>query len=224
MSASSDRAPGDLARRIGHAMRSSLGVLHTAHAELPGADPALRDRMLALAQRATDQLEHMALRLSVLGRLEYGSAPEVGEAEIADLVERAKQQVVRRRPRRGIEVGVRVDDPHLAISIDRALVELAFVELLDNAVRAARRRVELRVTCDDGGLRVIVRDDGPGIDTSTFDRARSRTVPLDDRSGLAIGVWLADSVARLHDGSLSLQPENAPSGGGSAVELSIPRA
>jgi signal transduction histidine kinase len=47
---------------------------------------------------------------------------------------------------------------------DHAVLLRVLVNLLDNAVRHARSRVELRVLASDAEVRLEVLDDGPGID------------------------------------------------------------
>jgi signal transduction histidine kinase len=108
----------------------------------------------------------------------------------------------------------------------RQLLAQAVANLIDNALRFTPigGRVRLSARQDEGRVRVLVADSGPGIPASERDRAvepfvrLANAAPGDGGSGL--GLNLAAAVARLHGGTLRLE-DNRP---GLAAQLDLPSA
>lgn len=89
-------------------------------------------------------------------------------------------------------------------TFDRHLVRLALEAALHNAGRHARRRVQLGVAADRGGLRFEVLDDGPGPG-----------VPSDHERSTGLGTALCRAVAEAHrmagrTGEVSLDAQGLP--------------
>jgi anti-sigma regulatory factor (Ser/Thr protein kinase) len=66
--------------------------------------------------------------------------------------------------------------------------ELVVSELVTNAVRAGSSRISVRLTVDDDGLQVAVRDDAPG-------RPNPRAATVHDRDGRGLSIVEALSSA-----------------------------
>ena len=110
---------------------------------------------------------------------------------------------------RGLRLDVRLDGP-LPTRGDRALVQQAAANLLDNALKFSPPggTVLLRGARGAAGVRVEVVDQGPGILPPDLARAserffrgeRARSTP-----GFGLGLTLVRAVAQLHGGELSLE-------------------
>jgi len=74
---------------------------------------------------------------------------------------------------------------------DRELVSDCLVNALQNALRHARREVQLTVAESDGQLRLTVADDGPGVPEHAL-TARS------EGSHSGVGLFIARRIADLH--------------------------
>jgi signal transduction histidine kinase len=99
------------------------------------------------------------------------------------------------------------------------LVEL-LGSLLDNAAKWARATVSVQAAEEEGGLRVVIADDGPGIPPEDRRAALARGTRLDPaRSGSGLGLAIARDIATAYGGALEL--DEAP-GGGLAVRLRLP--
>lgn len=101
--------------------------------------------------------------------------------------------------------------------------------LLSNAITATPSggEVAVRVEADgvDGGVRVIVDDDGPGLDAESRERAFERFWRGAGRprgSGSGLGLPIARRLARLASGDVML--DTAPGGGTRAVVTLRPPA
>ena len=190
----------------------------------------------------TMRLAQMAEDLLVLARLEERAGlaqsdgsrrggprpagrPELtaGTVDLAGLV----LTTTGRYPQARVPVSASVPEPCLVAGDADALGRM-LVNLIDNAVRYARSRVTVAVTCADGSVLVTVTDDGPGIAADDLERAFERFTTLDgararrddDVSGAGLGLAIVRATALAHGGTAWL--ENA--GPGLRARVRLPRA
>jgi two-component system nitrogen regulation sensor histidine kinase NtrY len=110
--------------------------------------------------------------------------------------------------------------PELAISADGDQLDQLLINLVRNAVDAARETgggVEVGWTRQDGYLEVRVTDEGPGLaDTANLFVPFFTTKP----NGSGIGLALSRQIAEAHGGTLTL--ENRRDGQGVEARLQLP--
>ncbi|MBD0023514.1 GHKL domain-containing protein [Gordonia pseudamarae] len=115
-----------------------------------------------------------------------------------------------------------VDDAAMAVLSPRDVVTVVG-NLVDNALDAADPDdpwVEVTVTADDAGVRIVVADSGPGMDLETLAAAQHRgfsTKDGGDERGRGLGLALVTQVVAAHRGQL--RAENTY---GSVVSVVIP--
>jgi len=125
---------------------------------------------------------------------------------IAPLLERLIS-VMKRLPR-GAELdwALRAYDAKLSAPIDPRDLEDLFGNLLDNARKWARTRVDVSVTATSDRIVVAVGDDGPGIPEDRRSEVLSDGVRLDRTvPGTGIGLAIAKDLTTLHRGTLGLE-------------------
>ena len=108
-----------------------------------------------------------------------------------------------------------------AVPLDRPRLEQALGNLLQNALQAARTRVRVGWTLEHDRLRLVVEDDGPGIDPAIRDRLFEpffTTKPVGDGTGLGLSV--AHAAVKDHGGELLV--DDSPLGG-ARFTLDLPR-
>ena len=94
--------------------------------------------------------------------------------------------------------------------------------LVDNACKWARTRVEVRSSLDNGHVVITVEDDGPGLDPSLRESVLQRGVRADEAApGSGLGLAIVADLVELYGGSIRL--ESSPLGGLRAV-LKLPTA
>lgn len=115
--------------------------------------------------------------------------------------------------------GATIDAPDEAlIRADERLVELALVNLLENAqTHGGRAASALRVTRVDAGVRVAVIDEGTGVEPEALARLFERHWRGPGSSGAGLGLALVSAVALRYDGSV----DAAPGPGGRGLEVGI---
>ena len=157
----------------------------------------------------TDQLLSMLETTLEISRAEAGLGRErFATIDLAALVRDMGDMYEPLADDRGVEIAVEAPAP-LFVHVHRELVGRAVANLVDNALRYGRKggRIELAALAADDGICLTVRDRGPGIAVADRQAALSRFGRLDSarrHGGAGLGLSLADSVARMHGGTLTL--------------------
>ena len=201
--AESRRAQRQLIADASHELRTPLATVQanvellSRAGELP---PSERDQ---LREDLLSQLRELTGLVGDLVELARERPPESELDEIdltalvADCVERARS--------RGGDVAFECTLEPSEVRGDRARIERAVTNLLDNARKWSPGGGTVHVTVADG--EVVVRDDGPGIDAAdrpyVFDRfyrsAEARRLP-----GSGLGLAIVRQVAEMHGGGAEL--------------------
>ncbi|MET7517141.1 HAMP domain-containing sensor histidine kinase [Streptomyces sp. NPDC005480] len=200
-----------------HELRSPIASLRT-QLEVGAAHPELLDVDGAVAD--TVRLQELAAGLLLLARLDAGERP--GEARV-DLAALAGEELSQ-RPAGPVAVRTRLDPVEVAGS--RSQLARVVGNLLDNAQRHARTRVDIAVRAEGPWAVVEVGDDGAGVPEAERERIFERFVRLDDArarddGGAGLGLAIARDVAVRHGGALTVRSSPA---GGALFELRLPVA
>lgn len=215
--ASSRREQQRLVSDAGHEFRTPITALKTNLEILLRRGDELSDRrrrrLLEAALAESNQLADLATELVDLSTDVHRSDEERDRIEIKEL---AADVAHRFRRLSGKEVVVTGEG--MWVSGRRSQLERALNNLVDNAVKWASERVEIRL---DGG-RVTVIDDGPGISPEDlphiFDRFY-RSIDARSTPGSGLGLAIVQHLVVAHGGTVFAR--NRPDGG-AAVGFSLP--
>lgn len=111
------------------------------------------------------------------------------------------------------------DNPR--IIADPALKQV-FSALLDNALEAGARRLEVRAAADAGGLFIAFEDDGPGFAPAILEKLGQPYQSTKARAGAGLGLFLLVNVVRKLGGTVVAANRPAGAGGGAVVRLTLP--
>lgn len=205
-----------LAGNLAHALKTPLSVL--ANAARAGGEGDL-------ARLVRDQVESARRQVDYhLKRARSAAATRIpgARAAVLPVVEGLVRAMARIHADRRLELAVRPVEDGLAFRGEEQDLQEMVGNLLDNACKWARRRVELEAKRADGRLIVAIDDDGRGI---AHDRRRDivlRGARADERvEGSGLGLAIVDELARLYGGEVRL--EDSPLGGVRAL-LTLPAA
>ncbi len=211
-------AIGQLAAGVAHELGSPLGVIdgkaQRGLRRLTDDDPLKAD--LGEIRAEVARMGGIVRQLMDFGRRNpLHRRPE----SLPALVRAEARRVTRGGSRVAVEVQEGGEMPPLPL--DRSRLEQALGNLLRNAVQAARSRVRVAWSHDDRQARVVVEDDGPGIDPSV--RARLFE-PFFTTKAVGEGTGLGLSVAHgaVSDLGGTLVVDRSPLGG-ARFTLSLPR-
>ena len=209
----SRKATGNLA----HGLKTPLTILSRlsgdpALASTPDAQRTLSaqvERMRALVER---ELKRARLAGGGTASRRFHAAQDL--PPLAHTLERIHEQ-------RGVRIDLQIDPDHQAYGDREDMLEL-FGNLLDNACKWARSRVEVRIG-PEPGLVATVADDGPGIDPTQADELLQRGARLDQAGeGHGLGLAIVSDIVHQYGGTIALS--RAPSLGGLEVKLRLPPA
>ncbi len=197
-----------LVTAIAHDLRTPL---FTLRGSLEAIEQGIGDTdHLKRAQDKATLLDGLVDDLFTYSRLEY-AGPQL-TCEPLDAVALARDAAQTVDPR----IVVVMPAAPVIFDGDRAALLRVLVNLLDNAVRHSRARVELAVIDDGDCVAFVVTDDGPGIDPADVahlfeplfraDRTRNSVT-----GGAGLGLAIVDRLTTAHGGTVTA--ETAPGGG-----------
>jgi two-component system phosphate regulon sensor histidine kinase PhoR len=186
-----------------------------------------RKEYLQIIMGESERLSSLIDNVLDFAKVERGKdAYEFAEDDLAEVAARAVDSLRYRAERLGIELVTNLQPA--TIVFDARAVELAIINLIDNAFKYARGTPSVNVSVARtaaGGARVRVADEGPGIPREEqeriFDRfVRGRNASEAHVRGSGIGLALVKHIADTHGGSITIESPTA-SGRGSAFELEL---
>lgn len=225
-----ERVRRDFVANVSHELRTPITAIR-GFAETLRDSEDLNDeqarRFLNIVHRQALQMEAILNDLLLLSRLdEQGKSVARAPVALREILQHAADIC---RPRaEAAAVSLQLDCPDdLHAPAHSSLLEQAVVNLIDNAIKyaAAGRRVEISAVAEEREVLIRVRDFGPGIAPEHHARIFERFYRIDEgrsraAGGTGLGLAIVRHVARVHDGSVSVQ--NAP-GGGCLFVLAIAR-
>lgn len=216
-----------LMRGAGHAFRNPLAVINTKIYLLQRTtDPERRQQHLAeLAMQAQDILG-LVEKLHLLARLEDSAMYPPEAVSVAALLEATPwkfEMALSERPQR---LEIEQVEPSLKVQANPELLETAFLNLVDNAIRYTQPGGEITISVARQGDRAAlsVRDNGPGIPPeqheAVFDYFHWQDVP-GATHGHGMGLAMAKRIARQYGGDVTLV---STPGQGTTVTMTLPIA
>jgi signal transduction histidine kinase len=195
---------GDLA----HGLKTPLAVL--SHE----ADRAAVAGQHDLAGAMTEQIERMRRQIEyhlAHARAAASGATAGARSSIAASVAGLSRTLLRLHADRGIAIDAAVAADHAVRCQPEDLDEM-LGNLLDNACKWGKSRVEIASADGEGRIEITVDDDGPGLDPSMREAVLQRGVRADEAApGSGFGLAIVREIAGLYGGSIAL--ETSPLGG-----------
>jgi len=198
---------------LAHAIKTPLSLLVQ---ELDQPDPGEEQRRAALGQvqRIRDLVDRELRRARIAGAGSPGQRFDARH-EVPALLETLRR--VHRERVLQLEHGPLPEQP---LAADREDMLELLGNLLDNACKWTAGRVRLTLASDDGGLRVTVEDDGPGVDEAALAELTRRGSRVDEsREGHGLGLAIVRDIADLYGGELQL--DRSPDLGGLRVTVRL---
>jgi signal transduction histidine kinase len=212
-----------------HELRTPLTALK-AELDLARArprSPAELSAALESASEETDRLARMADELLLLSRAHGGRLPvQPEDTSLREVLVASANLFRTRAATAGVSIDVSVADT--TVHVDGSRVRQALDNLLDNALRFSRHKIELRGAIKNGAVHITVDDDGPGFARGfehrafvAFQRIGGDANERRDggTEGAGLGLAIVKMVADSHGGGVTA--ENPPDGG-ARVTLTLP--
>lgn len=215
----------NLLASLGHDLRTPLTAIGVAVENLQRADlPAeKRHQQARLALSELTRLTQVFRDILDMARIDADALTvERDWVAPADIVDAAVTNLRPTLDDRQLEIDA---DASRVVFVDPRLTSAALSHLLENAVQysPAHSMIELRGSVDVEGLRLVVRDHGPGLDLHELDRLFERFYRgrLTSSQSLGTGMGLAIARGLLAAEGGRVWGENAD-GGGAQFTISVP--
>jgi len=223
---------GDFVANVSHELKTPLASVRMfGELLLTGrvANDDKRHEYLQIIVGESERLSNLIGNVLDFAKVEKGKdAYDFVEGDLATVVARAVDTLNYRAERQGIELCSNLEPAPCVL--DERSVELAVINLIDNALKYAKGSDVVQVSAkgDAGAEAVLVRveDSGPGIDSTDRDRifdrfVRGRGAQEAHVRGSGIGLALVKHIADAHGGSVRVE---SPVDGerGSAFEIRLP--
>jgi two-component system sensor histidine kinase VicK len=210
-----ERAEREFVANASHELRTPLTTILGAIELLQAGakdEPATRDRFLTHIEREAGRLVRLTRALLVLARAQtQEEQPRLTAVELKPLLEEVAAST---RSLPGVDVRVRCDEG-LYVAAEPDLLEQALSNLAGNAAEHTQRGDIVIAAAGDGngGVRIEVRDSGPGVPASIRGRLFDRFYRPDPTNGDGFGLGLAivRQAVRAQDGTIEL--DDTPDGG-----------
>jgi len=210
---------GLLTAGVAHEINNPLEAIANYLRLLARADAPEEDR-----RRWLEMVEHGFghIREIVRDLLRFARpSAELGEADLAQVVERARKLAGYSEKLKEVEVVTEGLDQPLRVVGDAGRLEQVVVNLLLNAGEAMQHRgrieVSARRAAGDEAVELRVRDQGPGIPSEIQDRIFDPFFTTTRGTGLGLAV--SYGIVQAHGGTLSARNDPA---GGAVFTLSLP--
>jgi signal transduction histidine kinase len=213
---------------VTHELKTPISAIRLALETLQKhrVDEATSEELLNEAQIGTQRLEQRVENIlqsnQLVSRKLLSSEAYDAEEILAEAISRHRIGPFRHREISLLHEGT----PQGLLEGDSDAMLLAWGNLIENALKYSPDSEPLRVTMNWNNRHLLCQfdDGGPGIPSSMtkhvlqqFKRIES---PIDDNvEGTGLGLYLADQIIRMHQGSLSIEPSQR---GGCLITTTIP--
>jgi two-component system phosphate regulon sensor histidine kinase PhoR len=237
----------DFVANVSHELKTPLALVRMFGEMLQTgrvASEAKRQEYLDIIVSESERLSALIENVLDFARVEKGrQAYDFADGDVGDAVTKAVAVYRYRAERDGVELAADVEPSMPHARIDERALQLAVINLIDNALKYApgSKLVSVRARRENGGIVVRVDDQGPGVPAEDreriferFVRGSTAKVRGQDRPvrGSGIGLALVKHIVESHGGRAwveeATRPGSAGAGaggvvtGGASFAISIP--
>ncbi len=217
-------AIGEMMTGLSHESRNAL---QRSSACLEMLAKRLRDHpelepLLAEARRAQEDLRHVYQEVQDYARpLVLDRRP----TDVAYLWRSAWQKLAPLRNGRDATLREHTDGQDRECWVDAFYLEQVFRNLLENSLAACGHEAEITIACsstvltDQPALRIVMRDNGPGLPPEARDRVFQPFFTTKTK-GTGLGLSIVRRIVEAHGGTVQLE---SPDDGGLQVVIDIPK-
>ncbi len=217
----------DFIANASHELRTPITIIHGFAETIqdhPNLSPQLLAEMASKIVRTSGRLEKLMKSLLMLADMENFYIDQLQTIDLVGLAEQCKNLLLTSSPQ--VQIALHSDLPKVPIAADPLLLDLAIMNLLENAVKysADPVHIDLSVAVAGDEAQIRVRDQGIGIPEGdlphifdrfyTVDKARSRK-----SGGAGLGLSIVKTIVEKHRGKVFAVSEL---GRGSVFTISLP--
>jgi len=213
-------AMGEMAAGLAHQLRTPLStaLLYAGHLSGEALDPQERKRF---AVKAIERLHHLEHLIRNMLQFVKGEPVPAGRVKLSVLIRKMQRVMTPQMQQRNLRFVVQDNSMGVSLNVDRTALSNAVANLLDNAVQVSPAGGLIALTCEttEDEARLIVSDEGPGIDPTLHERVfepffTTRT------EGTGLGLAIVHNLIQSMQGDIRI--DSVP-GAGTRFTISLPR-
>lgn len=216
----------DFISSVSHELRTPLTAIRgwgeTAKMSI-GTDEALVKRGLDVVLSEADRLSGLVEELLDFSRMETGRLSVVSQPlNISELLSESVDMYIELARQQGIELIFTRPAEDITVAGDPNRLKQVFINIIDNAVKYTENGGQVLVdqVCEEGCVRITVKDTGVGIPAQDIDRVKEKFYKANKAvRGSGIGLAVADEIIKQHKGLLFLE---STEGVGTTVTIVLP--
>lgn len=207
-------AAGDLA----HALKTPLALLQReADAARSAGHTEIADAIAAHVRRMTSQVDRQLTR----ARIAASGPAATDRSLLAPHVDGLVRAMQRLHAERQLDISASVP-PELAVRVRPEDIDEILGNLLDNACKWAHSLVRVTAGRDGARVRIVIDDDGEGLQPEAREAALARGVRLDEATpGSGLGLAIVRDLVEHYRGAVSLDKSSM---GGLRAVVTLPAA
>jgi len=214
-----DQVRRDFVANVSHELRTPLSILRGYIETLLDSPEMPREefsRILGVMERHSKRLDLLAEDLLTLAQLESANPDlQLGEFDLSSLFRELVRDWEKKLTSKQLNIIVDVPLDLASICADRARLQEALYNLLDNAVKYSCEHGEIRLQARErkGALVLSVSDKGIGISKEDLPRIFERFYRVDKARtaesirGTGLGLAIVKHIAQLHGGHVEAESE-----------------
>jgi signal transduction histidine kinase len=213
---------GKMAAHVTHEIRNPLSSialnLELLEEEIPSHEAESRSLVRAISR----EVERLSALSGQYLSMAKSQPPRLEAESLGELVEEACEFMRADLARHGVTLELEVPDEALTARVDEAQIKQALFNLVRNAREAMQGGGVVRVSVSSAPevVRVVVEDQGPGIDPDVAERLFDPFFTTKGH-GTGLGLSVTRQIVAAHGGTIR---HEARPGGGSRFVLSLPTA
>jgi two-component system, LuxR family, sensor kinase FixL len=218
-------AMGELASALAHELNqplTAIGNYLLAARQLIQRGPEHAERASEIIGKSIDQAMRAGQIIRQLRSFVQKGDVERAPAEIGKVVDEASALAFIGLKEKGIRVIIERQDALPKVAIDRIQIQQVLINLIRNAVDAMegreRRDLTIRISRDDGEVRISIIDTGAGI-SSDMEGKLFQAFATTKATGMGVGLSISRTIVEAHGGKLWF--ERNPDGG-TIFHLALP--
>ena len=218
----------DFIANASHELRTPITIIRgfaETLQDIPNLSPKMLEEITEKIVRTCGRLDKLVKSLLTLSDIENLSEDRFRHCDLSLLAENCKHLLLAAHPEARLEIETKCQRPY--VKADGDLLDLAIMNLLENAVKYSASPAQINVTIEKGeqeSFLLSVKDRGIGIPEKdiqhifdrfyTVDKARSRK-----SGGAGLGLSIVKTIIDKHKGTVRV---NSELGKGSGFIISLP--
>ena len=184
---------------LAHSLKTPLAVLQGALNS--DEDESSRRKTIREQIERMDNIVHYQLRRAATA----GSSPGMGMLVLPPIVNRIIMTVKMAYRNKHPEISVDIANT-IGMRIDEGDLMELLGNLIDNAFKWCRTRIQISAAYQGNWVEIQVKDDGPGIQSNEIERILERGVRADQSTpGHGIGLAIVRDIIQVYGGELAIQ-------------------